>query len=148
MIWPQLCEENRIEPLLVSPLLKESSPNNEGVETILQHEGYNLLRCGVRNIAVRQSLGPVDPSLSTEELAGRYGTTDVIVRDTLDGVIHAIDLVINKERVFSFRSSYVRYQVRKAKCLFAGKVRRLGFRIDDPNSLPGRFKILVNRMLP
>ena len=148
LIWPQLCEENRIEPLLVSPLLKESSPNNEGVETILQHEGYNLLRCGVRNIAVRQSLGPVDPSLSTEELAGRYGTTDVIVRDTLDGVIHAIDLVINKERVFSFRSSYVRYQVRKAKCLFAGKVRRLGFRIDDPNSLPGRFKILVNRMLP
>jgi hypothetical protein len=162
LIWPRLCEEGRLEPMVRFQRPKADFAGHGdqanawsvqpqsmvgAVEIVSQHQGYNILRCGGRIIAVRQSLGPIDPNLSTEELVACYGTTDLIVRDTLDGIINAIDLVINKESLFSFQSSYVRYRVRRFKRLIGGKVRRLGFRIDDPNSLSGRLRVFVNRVL-
>ena len=162
LIWPRLREEARLEPMVRVQRLKADFPDHgveantwsvqpqsvvDAVEIVWQHQGYNILRCGGRIIAVRQSLGPIDPNLSTEELVACYGTSDLIVRDTLDSVINAINLVINRERLFSFQSSYVRYRIRNFKSLIGVGIRRLGFRIDDPDSPLGRLRVLVNRML-
>ena len=162
LVWPRLCDESRVEPMVKFQRPKADFAGHRDqanawsvqpqsvvgtVEIMSQHQGYNILRCKGRFIAVRQSLGPINPNLSTEELVACYGTTDLIVRDTLEGIINAVDLVINKESRFSFQSSYVRYRVRRFKLLIGGKVRRLGFRIDDPNSLSGRLRVFVNRVL-
>lgn len=162
LIWPRLCEKSRLEPMVRFQRPKADFCDH-GVETntwsvqpqsvvgaveiVSQHQGYNILCCGGRIIAVRQSLGPIDPNLSTEELIASYGTTDLIVRDTFDGVINAIDLVISKESLFSFQSRYIRYWVKRFKSFIGGKVRRLGFRIDDPNSLSGRLRVFIKRAL-
>jgi hypothetical protein len=166
LIWPRLCDESRIEPMLRIRHPEAESPDRgveieawpagpqsriSGVEMLLEHRGYNILRCGQRIIGTRQSLGPFDPTLRPEDLAVRYAPTDLIVRDSLDGVINAIDLVKLQESIFSFQSGYVRHQMRslmrRLKPLVGRKLRRLGFRIDDPNSRSGRLKHFIKREL-
>jgi hypothetical protein len=110
---------------------------------LLQHRGYNIFRCGGRIIGARQFLGPIDPNLGADELATRYGPSDLIVRDSLDGIINAIDLVNIQETIFSFQSGFVRRQMRRLKRLVGRKLRHMGFRIDDPNSRLGRFRRFI-----
>ena len=166
LIWPRLCEESRIDPMVrfqsqeadfsgegFKTNVRSVQPQSAiaGVEMLSQHRGYNILRAGGRMIGVRQSLSPIDPNLSNEELAKRYGPTDLIARDSLDGIINAIDLVQFEEKSFAIRSGFVRYQIRRLmtrlKPAVGRKLRRLGFRIDDPTSRAGRFKYFIKREL-
>jgi len=165
LIWPRLCEENRIEPLLrirypaaslsdhgrevgIRSAISQSAAG--GDELLLSYCGYNIIRNGGRIIGARQSLGPIDPNFSAEQFATRFGRTDVFIRDSLDGMITAIDLARIEEKTFVIQSGFVRQQLRRLlkplKPSIGRELRRIGFRIDDPNSRAGRIKQTILRI--
>lgn len=155
LIWPRLCEEGRIEPLLATApperaVTREasgriSSPSEPSTGPLLfSCQGYNVLQRAGKVIAVRQSLGPVDLARLTDGPSTSYGPTDVLVRDNVDLVIDAINRASHEERAWSARSAgmsaRLRHLIHRVKPAVGRKLLELGFRIDDPGSRSGRMK--------
>jgi predicted O-methyltransferase YrrM len=73
-------------PKHLQSFLSEPEP-----EFVSSHCGFNIVAYGGQNFGLHQSLGEIDIRLGLEELQKLYGSEDIIVYDSADGVRAQID---------------------------------------------------------